>query len=155
MNNRKSLTYNHWFKESPEPQTPFYSKNKTFLLKMSSLLPALDSGYILQKLNKADFLTFHGRIEFANVVVVTQLMMHAISFLGVISLRMTEIYFSTLTLKLSTLILLKTLINQQIFLLSSCKIVSNCMKHIDNSYLLKVDLIEGLPSLGASSVNQI
>ncbi len=76
----------------------------------SSLLPILESGHIIQKLNKADFLTFHGRIEFANVVVVTQLMMHAISFLSVISLRMTEIYFSTLTLKLSTLIF------QQIFL---------------------------------------
>jgi hypothetical protein len=28
VNNRKSLTYNHWFKESPKPQIPFYSKNK-------------------------------------------------------------------------------------------------------------------------------
>ncbi len=31
-----------------------------------------------------------------------------------------------------------------------CKFVANCMKQIDNSYLLKVDLSEGLPSLGAS-----
>jgi hypothetical protein len=29
--------------------------------------------------------------------------------------------------------------------------LANCMKQIDNSYLLKVDLSEGLPSLGASS----
>jgi hypothetical protein len=28
VNNRKSLTYNHWFKESSKPQIPFYSKNK-------------------------------------------------------------------------------------------------------------------------------
>ncbi len=31
-----------------------------------------------------------------------------------------------------------------------CKIVADCMKQIDNSYFFKVDLSEGLPSLGAS-----
>ncbi len=79
----------------------FILKTKTFLLKMSSILPVVT----LSRSWTRQIFLFLGIIEFANVVLVTQLMMHATSFLSVISLRMTEMYFSTPTLKLLTLIL--------------------------------------------------
>ncbi len=81
--------------------------------------------------------------EFANAAVVTQLMMHTLSFLSVISLKMTEIYCLTLTLKLS-----KSNSTFNPYLLTGfsdfflCKFTANCMKQIDDSYLLKVDLTE-------------
>jgi hypothetical protein len=102
--NKKSLTYNHSFKESPKPLNPSVrvlnllaqpldcedfseTKNrgevviplkvwhlpilkiKPYILKILCLLPFLDSGHDIQKLNKAYFLTLHGKIEFANALV--------------------------------------------------------------------------------------
>jgi hypothetical protein len=104
VNNRKSLTYNHWFKESPKPQIPFYSKNKNLSFEDVKSIARfrLESHYL--EVEQGRFSNTLGIIDFANVVVVTQLMMLTISFLNVTSLKMTEIFFSTLTLKLSTLI---------------------------------------------------
>jgi hypothetical protein len=39
-------------------------------------------------------------------------------------------------------------LNPKPFRLRKC--VANCMKQVDDSYHVKVDLTEGLPSLGAS-----
>jgi hypothetical protein len=81
-------------------------------------------------------------------------MMHAISFLYAISLKMMEIHSTRsprVVWNAPFWVENCSALNPHLLADFSdyhlCKLVANCMKHIDNTYLLKVDLTERLPSL--------
>ena len=64
MNNRKYLIYNHWFKESPKPQIPFYSKNKNLSFEDVKYIARLRLGshYLEVEQGRFSNISWHNRI---------------------------------------------------------------------------------------------
>ena len=151
VDNRKSLTYNHWFKESVKPHIPFYSKNKNLSLEDIKSIARfrLGSHYLEVEQGRFSNTPWHNRICkrcSSNSVDDAYHLLFECDFFKDDRDTLLNSYPQAFNPH--------SAFNPHLLADFSdhhlCKFVANCMKHIDNSYILKVDLTEGPPSLGAS-----